>query len=281
MIVWWWQLLVTAVLLFMGRLYWRGWQQTPIPASRLTLVAVVTALVLLWVVLVSPLYQLAETYFFARVIQDLLLVAWIPALLLAANPLPTFYNGLSAAQRSRWEQFVTAHPGFTALARQLNAGAAWLALVSCFWFWYDHQLHQATLVYGWIRPFQIGSLLFTALVYWWHITAATPRLHPPMPRPVRIFYAITGAWAIKGVGFILLFSTQPLYQYPASAQSVLGVDDYGLGTILMWMMGGIVYSTTATLLMRAWLAEEEVKPPLPVSVWSSSEALMAPGFDQQ
>ncbi len=275
----WWRLLITAVLLLIGRLYWRGWQ-TPVPANRLTLGAGVAALVLLWFVLVSPLYQLAETYFFARVIQDLLLVAWIPALLLAANPLPTFYNALSAAQRTRWGQFVAAHPGLITPARYLNAGVAWLALVSCFWFWYDHQIHQATLVYGWIRPLQIGSMLFTALFYWWHITAAAPRLHPPMPRPVRIFYAIAGAWAIKGVGFILLFSTQSPYQYPASIQSVWGIDDYGLGTILMWMMGGIVYSTTATLLMRAWLAEEEVKPPLPISVWSSDEALIAPGFEQ-
>lgn len=287
-----WRVGITAVFLMAGYFYVCGWlvlhrqnstnTATFAPASPLSLAAFCTGLLFLFIVFISPLYQLATRYFYARVTQDLLLVAWIPGLLLSANPAPVLWAGFSPSQQHTLARFAQRYPIVERSLGYVNAGAAWIAFVSCFWFWYDVPMHQITIAQAWIRPFQILSMLTTSLFYWWHITGATPYPHTPLPRPVRIFYAITAAWAIKAVGLLLVFSPTSPYDYPAASQiAALGFSDHSIGSIVMWMLGGIAFSTTATLLMRGWLGEEENKPTLPVSVWSSDEALIAPGFAKQ
>ncbi|MCA9996622.1 MAG: hypothetical protein KDE56_12775 [Anaerolineales bacterium] len=67
--------------------------------------------------------------------------------------------------------------------------------------------------------------------------------------------------------------------YPQTFRfSGLDINDYNVGSMLIWLLGGIVFSTTTILLMRGWLKTEEDKPALPIATWSSDEALAAPGL---
>ena len=84
------------------------------------------------------------------------------------------------------------------------------------------------------------------------------------------------------MGIIILFTPAKIYNYPATFRLTgLLISDQSLGGIIGWILGGIVFSATATVLMRQWLAGEDEKPALPESVWATDEAMLAPGFRKQ
>jgi putative molybdopterin biosynthesis protein len=100
----------------------------------------------------------------------------------------------------------------------------------------------------------------------------------PMPPLIRILYTLLGAGPIKLVGLILLFTEETIYSYPGTiAFSGLDMTAQSLGGMLIWVAGGVVYSTTAAGLMRNWLGQEDEKPVLPFSVWSTEASMLAPG----
>jgi hypothetical protein len=102
-----------------------------------------------------------------------------------------------------------------------------------------------------------------------------------MPPVVRILYALIGAGPVKIIGFILLFSTQSIYNYPASLHfRGSNINDENLAGILIWLLGGIVFTWTAVYLAREWLSLDDDKPYLPHSHWSNEEAMLAPGFSK-
>jgi cytochrome c oxidase assembly factor CtaG len=274
MSVWIGRLGITVVITVVAIGYRRGQRQVAAgpTANRLFF----AGLGLLLLALASPLHQLASQYFSMRVTQHLLLVAWIPALLMAANPLPQLLAGLPEG----WREWLQGKRPFVEKIRPLTSrGATWIFFVSTFWIWYDPTIHQATLTYPLLRLLEVTLLLSAALLYWWHITAAYPQWHQPLPPLARAAYTLIGATPIKMVGLILLFNPKTAFSYPQTFHlSGLDINDYNVGSILIWVLGGIVYTATTTLLLRDWLQAEEDKPPLPISTWSSDEALAAPGF---
>jgi hypothetical protein len=50
---------------------------------------------------------------------------------------------------------------------------------------------------------------------------------------------------------------------------------------MIWTVGGIVFTWTAVYLIRQWLALEDDKPYLPHTLWSSEDAMLAPGFGKR
>ncbi len=282
---------VTAVILGAAIIYLRGWrklqqyrpdQQSPqfVRATHRALAAFLAGLALLSVALVSPLHTLASQYFSMRVTQHLLLIAWIPSLILAANPAPIIWQGLPASWRRRYGKRPSLHPILFQTLHIITApGAALFIFVSVFWLWYDPVLHQTTVRYAPLRVVEVVTLLGAAGFYWWHITGALPRNHKPLPWVVRVIYTFIGVVAIKFVGLIVMFSEVTLFPYPSAFYVAgLDLDDQRLGGIIFWVLGGAVYATTALLLIRRWLSQEEGKPGLPESNWATEEAMLAPGL---
>jgi putative membrane protein len=288
---WIWQLSVTAVLVSASALYLRGWlklqryqlaRQSPTArrAAHRALALFLAGLALLSIALLSPLHPLAELYFTARTAQHLLLIGAAPSLLLSANPLPVLVQGLPA----RWLGWLARRsrpvPAVAQTGRALtSAGAVWVLFAATFWLWYDPALHQATREHGWLRAVEVGSLLGTAVLYWWRITGALPRTHRPLPTVLRIGYTFAGVVAIKAVGVIFMFMPDALYAYAAVFQfGNLAVSDQLLGGVIFWALGGSVYALMALLLLRQWLGQEENKPGLPENAWATDEAMLAPGL---
>lgn len=290
MAFWLWQLSVTAVIGAVGVIYVRGWrrlQRYPLAnsaefrrATHFAFGRFFIGLILAVIALISPLHALAGQYFSLRVAQNLLLVAWIPSLVLSANPLPVLYQGLPRPWRARLAQ----RRPLPAIVKEAihfftAPGAVLLTFAAVFWLWFDPMLHQASVNSPIVRGIEELTLLSVALLYWWHITAALPRFHQPLPWLVRVVYTFLGVFMIKLVGLIVMFSSETFYVYPATFQlSGLQIDDYLMGGIIFWVVGGGVYATTALLLLRRWLAEEEAKPGLPESAWATEEAMLAPGL---
>jgi cytochrome c oxidase assembly factor CtaG len=121
-------------------------------------------------------------------------------------------------------------------------------------------------------------LFVPALFYWWHVTCAAPRWHNQLSLLGRVALTIATTMPIKIVGLILLFVPETVYNYPQSRITGLSFDAESLGGVMVWILGGIVYSWTAVYLMRQWLSSEDQKPILPSAIWDSEEAMLAPGL---
>lgn len=284
MIFWNWAIGIgigTAVLLYIV-----GWRQRPLaefpamlphPWRRISFAA---ALLILALALLSPLHTLATRYFYIHALQRLLLVAAVPALLLSGNPLPILLAGLPAGARTWLTNIPNAAPRLYHLFSQATRPVpTWFLFVSTFWLWHDVQINRWLLQSSWLHRLENVTLLATAVLYWWHIMAASPRLRPPMPLLWRVGYAALGATPIKLVGLVLMFTDTAVYQYPAEVSfNSLDITDQSLGAGMEWIVGGIVFTWTAVILLRGWLQDEENKPILPESIWSAERMMLAPGF---
>lgn len=238
------------------------------------------AILVLALAVYSPIHHWATQYFYIHVLQRLLLVAVVPSLLFSGNPLPILLAGLPASSQAALARLPQSRPhALHALVRLTAPVPVWFLFVSTFWLWHDVQIDRLLLRMAWVHRLENVTLLGTAVFYWWHIMAASPRLHPPMALLWRVGYAAFGATPVKLVGLVLMFTSTAVYQYPAEISFYnLEVTDQSLGAALVWAVGGIVFTWTAVLLMRSWLAEEGDKPALPESVWASEEMMLAPGF---
>lgn len=281
---WRWELLLLTSA--MTVLYVWGWrrrrrQATAVSAPTLVqLFLFLTGTAVLLFSWVSPLHALATQLFSMRMAQDLLLVALAPGLILASNPLPLMFAALPA----RWQRIIRQpHPLFVAQQpfwrTVTSPGAAFLLFVAGVWVWYDPWVHQATLAYPRLHQVETVILPMVALLYWRHILQAAPYRRPALPPLVRILYTALGTAPIKIMGLILLFNGDALYAYPGSLQLTgLHINDYHLGAMVAWLLGGTVFSTTAVIQMRAWLSQEAAKPSLPQTSWDTEFAMKAPGF---
>jgi cytochrome c oxidase assembly factor CtaG len=286
MIIWNWGIgvmLGTAVLL-----YGIGWRRSPASSPSLLAhpwrgISFLAAVVGLFLALFSPLHALASRYFSIHVLQRLLLIAVIPSLFFSGNPLPVLLAGLPPQLQAKLIQLPQTSPRAVQLfAKCTGPVPIWFLFASTFWLWHDGQIDQLLLQAHWVHRLESMTLLGTAVFYWWHIMAASPRLHAPMPLLWRVGYAALGATPVKLVGLVLMFTSTAVYHYPAEVSFYsLEITDQSVGAALIWAVGGMVFTWTAVLLMRSWLQAEGDKPGLPESVWSSAEMMLAPGFGKR
>jgi cytochrome c oxidase assembly factor CtaG len=287
-----WRTVAAAGIFLAGLVYVRGWRRLQDyrkepppkddPASSRSLRLFIAGLALLALALISPLGYLSTQYFSARIIQHMLVVASIPSLLMLANPVPAVIDGLP----ERWRvalaaagQGETRGPSRRFLYWATAPGVTLLTFLCVCWFWYDPLIHAATLRYSVVHAVELLSLFGVGLLNWWHITGAWPRPHGTMEPVVRIAYAFISIWPVKIVGLVLLFITEPIYDYPATFRFTgLNINDHIFGAIIAWIVSGLAYAVATVAMARQWLAEEADKPALPESTWATDEAMIAPGI---
>lgn len=288
------RLLAASVIFFAGLVYLRGWRRLQgmpgtlpdrrSPISTRSLAFFLSGLALLALTLISPLGYLSTQYFSARIVQHMLIVASVPSLLMLSNPVPPLIHGLPDRWRRATLTAIGNPAGRNSAARRFfhwatAPGVTLLAFLCICWFWYDPIIHQATLKYTWVHAIELISLFGIGLLNWWHITGAWPQTHGSMHPVVRILYAFISIWPVKIIGLILLFITEPFYEYPATFQFTgLDINDYSFGAMIAWIVSGLAYAVAVIALFREWLGDEETKPTLPESAWATDDAMIAPGI---
>lgn len=284
---WHWQPVVLLLLSGLAVLYGRGWHRYRLVGFVLPLwrpLTFVSGLFLLFLALVSPLYDLALSYLFARVSQHILLLAPAPALLLVGDPWPILKAGLP----ERWRAGLTRHFGEGTRNRGriqqfTPIGGIWIGFIASFSLWYDPALHAAALRLPWLRTLELLTMFMGASLYWWIVTQASPRLHTLPNFWLRVLLAAIGASPLKILGGLLMFSETAIYSYPANAIVVMDVSGVRaqqlLGGVVVWFLGGITFTNAAFWLIRDWLHREEEKPLLSISAISTHERMIAPGWE--
>lgn len=287
------------VLLFlMGLLCWayqRGWQtyvQRHAPETILKENSIDTArtgrpwlfyasLLVLFLALCSPIHVWASRLFFVRIAQHLLCISLFPALFMNANPLPAIFHGLPLA----WQAKLGSAIGLQTWVRRLTPKSmVWFLFVGTVWLWYDETVHGWTMTRPWVRYIELTTLIVAALFHWWHITGASPRLHRKLPSFAHIGYTLASAAPLKIPGLFMLLATHIMYagytEINVWGWHIDPLLSQQLGAVLVWGMGGLVYSTTAMHYMGQWFGIEAEKPVQPRNIWDNEESMLAPGLEK-
>lgn len=238
------------------------------------------SLLVLFLALFSPIHRLASHFFFIRVAQHLLLISVFVSTFMNSDPFVVMYAGLPDAYRPRVDRFT--EKIYPILEAYFTKGVCWFIFIFSVWFWYDFAIVDLTLKQPWLRNVEIGMMLTGAMLHWWHVAAASPRLHPRLPTFAHIGYTLAGAGPLKVPGLFFLFSIKALYSYPVAiflGWELDALTSQRIGGIIIWMIGGTVYTINSMRYFSRWLDGESAKPPRPLSDWDNDEVFRAPHLE--
>jgi cytochrome c oxidase assembly factor CtaG len=261
---------VLLTLLLAGTLFSLGWWRLrQVPSERFArgwrLVAYLAGLGLLGLALLSPIDTLASYLLSMHMVQHLMLVMLIPVLLLIANPLSFTLWGMPRPVRQRVGGLLRRG---SALRRALTAlsspGLVWLALVIVLVGWHDPRAYDAALRSDFVHNLEHLSFFAVAMLFWWHVTGAGPRLHASTSTGMRIALLLITVPVTMGIGIVIALSTRPIYLNYLTVPRVLGLsvmEDQRLAGAIMWIPGSMMLILAALVLIARAINVEESKPP--------------------
>ncbi len=287
---WEWRPAVLLPLLIFGVLYTLGWRRLRQKSShrRLAngwrLAAYLAGLLLLLLALVSPIDVLGGQLFFMHMIQHLLLVMMAPPLLVLANPMPFLLWGLpQPLRRQAGGLLSTALHRRSALRRGIRSatgpGLVLLLYVVALLIWHDPNLYDAALRDQFVHDMEHISFFLPAMLYWWHVVGAGPRIHRQFGRAARVAFLIAAIPPMMLTGIAIAFANQPIYSYYLTVPRPWGLDvlsDQRIAGIIMWIPGSMMHLIGVLIVAARWLQDEERKPPLPAARWATDERMAAP-----
>lgn len=292
---WEWRIAVLLPIFLLAALYTLGWRRLrrrTRAAHRLAngwrLAAYLVGLGFILLALISPIDVLGGQLFFMHMIQHLLLVMLAPPLLMLANPLPFLLWGLPESGRRQVGAFLSSALHRESRVRQLlrsltGPGIVWLLYVVFLLGWHDPNLYNAALRSELVHDIEHLTFFGSAMLFWWHVVGAGPRIHKQFGRAARVAYVIAAIPPTMFTGIAIAFANQPIYSYYLSVPRLWGLDvlsDQRISGIIMWIPGSMMYIIAVLILAARWLQGEERKPPLPVSTWATDDRMAAPGLDR-
>lgn len=249
------------------------------------LLSYASGLIVLGIALMSPIDVLGGQLFYMHMIQHLLVVMVAPPLLLLANPFPIFLWSLPRGARRSVAGWFRHDSQLRHLLQQMTRpGLTWMVFVAVFLGWHDPHAYNLALRNGFVHDLEHITFFATALLFWWHVIAAGPRIHGQFPVAARIAYVVSAIVPNMLVGVALAFASAPIYTYYTTIPRLWGVDvmyDQMMGGIIMWIPGSMMYIIAALILLARLFSAEEDKPLLQVSDWSTEDALIAPGLEKR
>jgi putative membrane protein len=279
---------IIATLVLMGCIYSRGWwhlRRQPANRGRLAkgwrLAAYLGGLFILGMALMSPIDVLAGQLFFMHMIQHLLLVMIVPPLLWLANPLPFLLWGLPARARHQAGSLLSRGSAFRRSLYMVTApGLVWMAFVAFLLGWHDPNAYNAALRSDLIHDLEHLTFFVTAMLFWWLVIGAGPRLRSLSPG-VRLALLLVTVPVNMAVGVVIAFAGQPIYTYYTTVPRLWGITatlDQMIGGVIMWIPGSMMYVLAALIIISRLIQTEANKEPLPESQWATDEAMIAPGL---
>lgn len=238
------------------------------------------SMIVLFIALCSSIHYLANHFFFMRVAQHILLISVFVSSFMNSDPFVVMYAGLPKSLQPRADRMtVWLYP---ILEKYFTKGTCWFFFIVFVWVWYDFNLVNASLTRPWLRHIENGTMLIGAMMHWWHVAAATPKIHPRLPSFAHMGYTLAGAGPLKIPGLFFLFSISVLYSYPEATflgWELSSLASQRIGGSIIWMIGGTVYTINSARYFGSWLDTETAKPPRPRSDWDTEEVFKAPHLE--
>lgn len=198
------------------------------------------------IALVGPIPGAAHRYFWAHMVQHLLLtliaaplfVLGAPAVALLRSTRGSFRRGLVALFRSR---------AFHVLTHPL---VAWLTFALVMWLTHFTPLYQQALDHELLHVFEHVLYIGAGVLFWTPVVGADPFTKRRMAWPVRLGYLVAALPLQSFLGLALYSATRPLYeQYP-------DLSDQRLGALIMWIGGDFVFVIALALTTAGWMRAE-------------------------
>ncbi len=257
---------IILILVTLAVLYGRGWHRLRQRGSRRLangwrLTSFMAGIGVLGLAMLSPIEVLQEMFFSVHMVQHLLIQMVGPPLLLLADPYPFLLWGLPNRARRAASEYLTATAPFRQVLRKLTSPwLCWGLYVGLIWVWHVPAAYDASLRSEVYHVLMHLSFFAPALLFWWHVTGAAPRLHGRLSYGLRVGLALAGLAQNEVLGVIIAFADEPLYSHYATVPRMWGLsvmEDQALGGALMWVPGGMMYVLTAIILLARMLEQAE------------------------
>jgi cytochrome c oxidase assembly factor CtaG len=274
-------------------LYLRGWvrlrRRGATFANLPRLVVFFFAVTLTTAVFLSPLNWLNREYLFVRVAQYVFLCLFaVPAFFLSCTFDIALWGLPTATRRviSRWVR------SRSPLRRAVhNATRPWVAImlfIALFVLWHDVQIASWLLGNALMHTASLLLLGAAAVLVWWHLTGARPRLHtklsPWLAAIVLLFLELTNMSAAVPIAF----STAPIYPHYTTAFAEAGrllplsiADDQALGGGLLWVGGSAVFLSSIVLILNRLFDRHGGDAPIALPDWDADERMIMPGLEHR
>ena len=278
---------ILAPLAVLGALHYFGWLRLRQRsdgrfANRRRLASYTAGILVLALALLSPIDVVSAQLFSMHMVQHLLLVMVAPPLLLLANPFPTFLwalpDRLRAAVAAAFRGIAVGSDSggiLVRIGRKVTApGSAWLLYLLIFFAWHDGSAYSLALRFESVHGLEHFSFLSAAMLFWWHVIGAAPRLHAKPAPWMRVGYVLAMIPPNMLLGVALAFAEAPIYPYYETVPRLYGLsvmDDQIWGGLIMWIPGSMMYVIAALALLARLLmgAEKQARTrrPHPPVVW--------------
>lgn len=262
-----WDLRLEIILpLLLGAvLYGAGWRKLRLRGSRRLaskgrLSSFLVGLAVVAVSLMSAIDSFSADLFLMHMIQHLLLIMVAAPLIVLANPFPFILWGMPQGRAVGLALMSSRAPFRRLLRRVTGPGITWLLFVACLWGWHDPGAYQAALRSDLIHDIEHLCFYGTALLFWWHVIQAGPRVHPRLSPGARIAFTLSVVPANMVAGVAISFAGSPLYEHYTTVPRIWGLtalEDQQLGGTIMWIPGSMMYLIAGIILISRMVQESE------------------------
>ncbi len=306
---WEWRPAVLAVLLPLLTIYLVGWvrirrkREARGGSSRLAtgwrLAAYLSGMGALFLLLFSPIDMLGGQLFFMHMIQHKLSIMVAAPLIWLGNPFPIGLWGLPMPLRRACVAVLSdASPVRPALEAITQPFVVWLTFIIVYVGWHDGGAYNLALRLPWVHDIQHITFFVTALLFWWHVVGAPPRLHKSLSPWIAIAMLI-GAIPFNAItGFAIANAGDVVYTYYESVPRIWGfsvMEDQAAGGVIMWVPGSEMLFQAAGIILAGMFIRERratrlaaqraglpVPPDAPPTVDTLPDAaFIAPGLEQR
>jgi putative membrane protein len=261
---------LTSALALVALVYGRGWRRLRIAFPKRIpfwrVAAFVSGLFSLWIVFGSPLSALDHDLLTIHMINHLVLMAIVPALILAGAPGLPLLRGLPQRFGQGLYDLVPSRLPAQGLGRVLGHPVfAWLCATATVIGWHLPAVFQLALrSEGWHR-FEYASFASAGLLFWWPVidsVSSAPR-PPRWSMPLYLFLATLPCDILSG---FLVFCGRVVYPSYLSAPRLFNfsaVQDQQCAGALMWVSVTFAYLLPAVVITVQILSPQETHSPQP------------------
>jgi putative membrane protein len=218
------------------------------------------ALVTILVALDSPLEREADVWFWAHMLQHVLLMMLAAPLLVLAAPWMTFWRALPLRVRRTVARTVVTSPHLS----WLRTGAGWIASPLVAWIlfngdlavWHVPSLYDLTLRNNTIHYLEHASFLVFGVLFWAQAIDSPPFVSP-LSDFARVLYTTAGAAASWVLAVVLAIAPRPLYPAYTGHHGLSALSDQQLASGVMWGPGSIPYAIVVFYCLYTWLGTED------------------------
>jgi len=251
--------------------YWRGSRPPSLRVVGATVrrrvmpwrgLCFVSGLLVVLVALDSPVERLADDWFWAHMLQHVLLMMVAAPLLVLGAPWLPFWRPLPLGLRRRLARALVKSPSFAWLRHAarlvVSPVAAWLLFDVNLALWHVPALYDLTLRNNGVHYGEHISFVLLGLLFWSQVLESPP-FHPRLSPFGRVLYTTAGSAASWLLAIILTFATTPLYPAQSAGHhgGLSALADQQLAAGVMLGPGSISYAIIVFYWLYVWLGTDD------------------------